>query len=149
MSGSDPSSGRIVLQQLQFVQQLYNPPPDLRREPPLHKGALIRRYREYLKHTVQLRSYSLPPWSRLRPRMTGQSTVPIGWRRDEGVPALPKRNITPAKNLSYSNEIPLGGRGRPPLPVFTSITVVRRLPLFYNCFRPLKRCGVRDTAARR
>ena len=67
MSGSDPSSGRIVLQQLQFVQQLYNPPPDLRREPPLHKGALIRRYREYLKHTVQLRSYSLPPWSRLTP----------------------------------------------------------------------------------
>ena len=40
-SVSETKNGRIILTQLLFVQLRYNPPPDLRREPPLHKGALI------------------------------------------------------------------------------------------------------------
>ena len=47
--------------------------------------------------------------------MTVLSTVPQGWRRGEGAP--PYRNdITPAEGSLYSNGIPLGGRGRSPLP---------------------------------
>ena len=48
-SVSETKNGRIVLQQLQFVKQLYNPPPDLRREPPLHKGALISPLARFFK----------------------------------------------------------------------------------------------------
>ena len=47
--------------------------------------------------------------------MTVLSTVPQGWRRGEGVPPY-RSGFTPAKVSLYSNGIPLGGRGRSPLP---------------------------------
>ena len=96
---------------------------------------------------------------------TERWSVLLGWRADEGVP--PYRNdLTPAKVSLYSNDIPLGGR-RTSLPVLSSLYLpllnvistegvavtekspaeVSRCPLSYNYFRPLKRCGVRDTAA--
>ena len=102
--------------------------------------------------------------------MTKLSTVPQGWRRDEGVP--PYRNgVTPAKDLSFTNNLPAGGRGRPPLPRFNKRNVIspsvasRQLPAYkgaenkvvflgyhpttplHTHFRPLKRCGVWDTVA--
>ena len=48
--------------------------------------------------------------------MTELNTVPQGWRRDEGVPPY-RGGFTPAKVSLYSNGIPSGGRGRPPLPL--------------------------------
>ena len=69
-------------------------------------------------------------------------------RADEGVRPY-RSGVTPAKDLSYTSKLPTGGRGRPPLPALTIVTVVTRQPHYHNLFRPLKRCGVRDTAARR
>ena len=38
----------------------------------------------------------------------------LGLRRGEGAPPY-RGDITPAKDLSYTNKLPAGGRGRPPL----------------------------------
>ena len=75
---------------------------------------------------------------------TGIADLPAGvpCRRDEGIP--PYRNDgTPAKGSLYSNSIPLGGRGRSPLPHKASPwgeAVARRLMrgcfLRYACHSP-------------
>ena len=88
---SDPSSGRIVKTKLLSVQLLYNPPPACGGSPlPRNVG-------------LNLSAYAVFQW---------QSTVTLGWRRDEGVPPY-RGGVTPNKNLSCSNEIPTGGRGTP------------------------------------
>ena len=87
------------------------------------------------------------PYHALPKVSTGIADLPAGapCRRDEGVPPY-RGDITPAKDLSYTSKLPTGGRGRPPLPALTIVTVVTRQPHYFNLFRPLKRCGC-DTAA--
>ena len=87
----------------------------------MHKGARICPLRGYFKvsHSVTF----VFACSRFRCgdfstslEMTELNTVPLGRRRDEGVPPY-RSGVTPAKNSSYTGKTPAGGRGRPPLPI--------------------------------